>query len=85
MTLEQIEQAVKAALPRGTPLQDIDRYFADNHIEHGYYASTDQVFAMVHNVKGGFFPVSKDAQIIITLDKSGTLAKVEVKTVLTGP
>jgi hypothetical protein len=85
MTLEQISETVKAALPSGSTLADIDKYFTDNHIEHSFYQKTNQVFAMVHNIKGGHWPVQKDAQIVITLDQAGTLANLEVKPVFTGP
>jgi hypothetical protein len=85
MTLEEIDHAARAALPQGTTLTEIDRYLTDNHVEHSFYKPTNQVFAAIRNIKGGFFPVSKDAQVIITLDKSERLAILEVKPVMTGP
>jgi hypothetical protein len=85
MTLEQIDHAARAALPQGTPLAEVDRYLMDNHVEHSFHRPTNQVFAAIRNIKGGFFPISKDVQIIITLDKAERLATLEVKAVLTGP
>lgn len=85
MTLEQIDKAARAALPQGTTLAQIDRYLAENHVEHSLYKPTNQVFAAIRNIKGGFFPVSKNAQIIITLDKSERLVSLEVNAVMTGP
>jgi hypothetical protein len=85
MTLEQISKIIKAALPPGSTLADIDKYLTDNHIEHSFYKKTNQVFALVHNIKGGHWPVQKDAQIVITLDQAGTLVNIEVKPGFTGP
>lgn len=85
MTLEQIKKAVNTALPQGATLPEIEKYFTDNKVEHGYYKSTNRILAMVHNVRGGFFPVSKDAQIIVTLDEHDRLDSLEVKPVFTGP
>ncbi len=85
MTLQKIDTTVRAALPQGTTLADIDKYFTENHVEHSFYRPTNQVFAAVPNIKGGFFPVSKGAQIIIMLDKSERLMSLEVNAVMTGP
>ena len=85
MTLDQIDATVHAALPQGSGLAEIDRYLTENHVEPSFYNRTNQVFAAVPNIKGGFFSVSKGAQIIITLDKTGTLAIIDVKPVMTGP
>jgi hypothetical protein len=85
MTLEQIDHVVRASLPAGTTLQDIDGFFTKHRVEHSFYEPANQVFAAIRNIKGGFFPVSKDAQIIITLDKSERLVGLEVKAVMTGP
>jgi hypothetical protein len=85
MTLEQIADAARTALPQGMSLAEIDKYLTENHVEHGFYKSTNQIFAAIRDIRGGFFPVSKDAQIIITLDNSERLATIEVKPILTGP
>jgi hypothetical protein len=85
MTLEQIDHATRAALPRGAALAEIDRYFTENHVEHSFYKPTNQVFAAIRNIRGGFFPISKDAQIIVSLDRSEKLINIEVKAVMTGP
>jgi hypothetical protein len=85
MTLEQIDHVVRASLSQGTNLQDIDGFLTKNRVEHSFYAPTNQVFAAIPNIRGGSFPVSKGAQIIITLDKSERLVSLEVKAVMTGP
>jgi hypothetical protein len=85
MTLEQIARAARTALPQGVSLAEIDQYLTENHVEHSFYKSTNQIFAAVRDIKGGIFPVSKDAQIIVTLDKSERLATIEVKPIFTGP
>lgn len=85
LTLEQIRERVSMALPRGSPLSVIDQYFAENKIEHSYYEKTNQVFARIDNIRGGQPPITKGAQIIITLDKSKALDSIEVKPVFTGP
>jgi hypothetical protein len=66
-------------------LPEIDQYFAQNQVEHSFYKPTNQVFAAIRDIKGGFFPISKDAQIIITLDDAERLATIEVKPIFTGP
>src|SRR5258708_14270383 len=68
LTLEQISEIVRTTLPRGTARSEIDKYFTDNHIEHGFYKN--QILGMIRNIRGGIFPVQKDAQIIITLDQA---------------
>jgi hypothetical protein len=85
MTFEQIAHAARTALPQGISLPEIDQYFAQNQVEHSFYKPTNQVFAAIRDIKGGFFPISKDAQIIITLDDAERLATIEVKPIFTGP
>jgi len=85
LTLEQINERASLDLPRGTPLTHIDRYFKENKVEHSYYEKTNQVFAMINNIRGGGLFVSKGAQIIITLDQAKNLMSMEVKPVFTGP
>jgi hypothetical protein len=85
MTLEEIADAARTALPQGVSLAEINQYLTENHVEHSFYKPTNQIFAAIRDIRGGFFPVSKDAQIIITLDNSERLATTEVKSILTGP
>ena len=86
MTLEQIVQAVRTALPQGVSLAEIDQYLTENHVERSFLQINEShIFAAVRDIKGGIFPVSKDAQIIVTLDKSERLATIEVKPIFTGP
>jgi hypothetical protein len=85
MTLEQIADAARTALPQGVSLAEINQYLTENHVEHSFYKSTNPIFAAVRDIKGGIFLVSKDAQIIVTLDKSERLATIDVKPIFTGP
>jgi hypothetical protein len=85
LTLEQISEIIRIALPPGTTLAEVDKYFTDNNIEHGFSKNTNRILAMIHNIRGGHWPVQKDAQIIITFDQVGNLANIEVKPVFTGP
>ena len=85
LTLEQINERVSKDLAKNTPLSKIEKDFTENDIEHSYYEKMNQVFAAIRNIRGGIFPVSKDAQIIITLDKDKNLKSIEVKPIFTGP
>jgi hypothetical protein len=85
MTLEEIAANLRAALPAGTPLAKIDAYLSANEIDHSYYPPSNQVFAIVRRISGGLFVVNKSAQILITLDATGGLTRVEVIPQYTGP
>jgi hypothetical protein len=84
-TLEEIAGTTRAALPKGTPLHQIDAYFTAKQIEHSYFYENNRVYAMVHWLRDSYPPVQWDAQIIITLDKDKRLDSMDIEAVGTGP
>jgi hypothetical protein len=85
LTLQQIDERVRIDLPIGTPLPEIEKYFASNQIEHSYVVRTNEVYAMIHHVWGGGFLIQRDAWIRIELDNEKRLKNVKVEPVATGP
>ena len=84
LTLEQINERVRSDLVKGTPLSEIDRYFASNNIGHSYVERTNEVYAMIYFIWGGF-PFQRDAWIKIQLDQDRKLKEIKVEAVSTGP
>jgi hypothetical protein len=85
LTLGQISERVKAALPPGTRLPAVENYFSKNRIGYGYSKKDSTVFAMVRNIWGGFPPVDKDAQIVVHLADNDTVQTIDVRAVFIGP
>ena len=72
-------------MPVGTPLPEVEKYFASSHIEHSYVVRTNEVYAMIHHIWGGALLVQRDAWIRIELDSDKRLKDVKVEPILTGP
>ena len=53
LRIEQIKERVLHDLPPGTPLLQIDKYFTENGVEHGYYKKPNRVLAMLNHIKRG--------------------------------
>lgn len=85
LTLQQISERVRADLPVGAPLSEIERYFESSQVEHSYVERTNEVYAMIHRIWGGGFLIQRDAWIRIELDKDRKLKDVKVEPVSTGP
>jgi hypothetical protein len=85
LTLEQIRDIVNRDLPHGIPLAKVERYFTENNVKYTYYPKTNQVFALINNIKGGQLFVTKGAQIIVNLSSERMLNGIDVKAVFTGP
>jgi hypothetical protein len=85
LTLPQISERVRADLQIGTPLPEIERYFASNQIGHSYVERTNELYAMIYRIWGSGLLIQRDAWIRIDLDKDRRLKGVKVELVATGP
>jgi hypothetical protein len=85
LTIEQIRDRVTQDIQFGMSLEEVDKYFTANAVEHGYYKDSDSILAIIRNIRSGQFLIDKDAQIIVTLNAASEVSRVEVKPVFTGP
>ena len=71
-------------LPVGTSLEKVDAYLTEHQIEHSYLRSTNQIKALVRNVRRDGL-VQADQTLTFTFNAYGSLTDFAVKNAYTKP
>jgi hypothetical protein len=84
-TFAQIELAVRHAVPLGSDASAAKAYLNQNDVEYSDVDRERQIYAIIRDIKGGSFLVSKAASIRIRYDSLGRVTDVDVSPTFTGP
>ncbi len=75
---------IRSALPPGSSLGRVDSYLTQYQVEHSYFQRSNQMTAVVHNVRNNGM-VQQDLSLIFHFDQNERLAGIEVKPAYTAP
>jgi hypothetical protein len=84
-TFAEIEASVRQAVPLGRDVSIAKDYLDKNEIEYSDVHRERQIYAIIRDIKGGSFLVSKAASIRIRYDNQGRVIEVGVSPTFTGP
>jgi len=74
---DALEAQVRDALPKGTSQDDVTRYLGQHDINYTTDARTQDVDAIVDNVRGGNFMVRHDIHFVFHFDYDGRLKYID--------
>jgi hypothetical protein len=75
LTSDQIERAVRIAIPYGATLPFVESYFRKNRIVYGFDRFTSTLYATIRRVRGSFI-ASKDVEIRCHFTDRKTVDKI---------
>lgn len=84
-TFAQIELAVRHAVPMGSDVSAAKAYLDKNDVEYSDVERERQIYAIIRDIKGGSFLVSKSASIRLRYDSQGRVTGVDIFPSFTGP
>jgi hypothetical protein len=80
MSIETMDKRIESDLPKGSSIEQADKYLAENKVEHSI-AWDGKMYGIIHWIWGSWI-VQRDAQIIIHF-QDGKVEKIEVSPVAT--
>jgi hypothetical protein len=75
---------IRADLPVGSSLARVDSYLNQHQIEHSYYWKSNQVTAIIRNVRGDGL-VQTDLNLVFSFDEYKTLRDILAKPAYIAP
>jgi hypothetical protein len=82
---EVLEREVRAALPLGSPLADVEGFLQKRGMEFSFDASSRAIYAAARGLKGSTSITRKDLTLKFHFDNSLILESIDAKVLYTGP